>query len=417
MGLETVTHISDLNPANPTAVDPKSEGDNHIRNIKTALLNSFAGFDGAVLVTGTDGGAVNAYTLTPSTALTEYSERTVYLIEPTATNTAAATLSVSGLSAKAIKSVSGADLAAGDLVAGAPYAVIDNGTEFRLLSVTKNYIDQLAFSEALPAQSVGFVNSNGTTASFTKKHTGYAQDEVKGANIASAATVNLQSATGNLVHITGTTGITAITLDSGAERTVIFDGVLTLTHSASLLLPGGANITTAANDRMTVRGDTAGAIVTCYERADGTALAITAATGAEIKTGTSNTKNVTPAGVLSALGFSAYAQTADQTITSPLTIAHGLGRTPAFMQGFLKCTTAELGYSVGDIIPVSLGTVAGIAGSEDQGVIVRADATNIYLKFGDNGSAFAVIGLSGVSEGESSNITNANWKFFLRVLA
>ncbi|KRB73438.1 hypothetical protein [Noviherbaspirillum sp. Root189] len=99
-------------------------------------------------------------------------------------------------------------------------------------------------------------------------------NEIKGSNIASAATVNLDTATGNLVHITGTTTITAITLASGAERDVVFDGVLTLTHHATtLILPGGANITTAAGDRATFRGDGAGN-VRCmhYTKASGQAV-------------------------------------------------------------------------------------------------------------------------------------------------
>lgn len=72
----------------------------------------------------------------------------------------------------------------------------------------------------------------------------------KGADLASAATVNLGAATGNTVHITGTTTITAFdSVSAGIERTAIFDGALTLTHNAtSLILPTGANITTAAGD-------------------------------------------------------------------------------------------------------------------------------------------------------------------------
>lgn len=38
MALETVSHLSDLVATNPTAGDPVSQGDDHIRNIKTALL-------------------------------------------------------------------------------------------------------------------------------------------------------------------------------------------------------------------------------------------------------------------------------------------------------------------------------------------------------------------------------------------
>lgn len=69
--------------------------------------------------------------------------------------------------------------------------------------------------------------------------------------VASAATVDLGAiATGNYGHITGTTTITGFgTVAAGIERTVVFDGVLTLTHNAtSLILRTGANRTTAAGD-------------------------------------------------------------------------------------------------------------------------------------------------------------------------
>lgn len=76
----------------------------------------------------------------------------------------------------------------------------------------------------------------------------------KGADIASAATVDLSTATGNYVHITGTTTVTALgTLTAGVSYLLVFDGALTFTHNAtSLILPGAANITTAAGDRCEV---------------------------------------------------------------------------------------------------------------------------------------------------------------------
>lgn len=72
----------------------------------------------------------------------------------------------------------------------------------------------------------------------------------KSSNIASASTVDLSAATGDFVHITGTTTITAFSSQTaGNKRTVVFDGALTLTHNAtSLILPGAANIITAAGD-------------------------------------------------------------------------------------------------------------------------------------------------------------------------
>lgn len=276
MALEpSVVNIADLNTAWPSAADPKSNGDDHLRNLKTALKNAFAGFTGSVIVTGTDGGAANAYTLTPTQALPAYGARMIAVFAPTVANTGAATLSISGLPAKAVVSVSGAPLVLGDLAVGSVYSAFYDGTQFRLTSVTKNYVDQIVFNSALPAQALGFLRSDGVNAVFSKSHAGYAVDESKGADIASAATINLTTATGNLLHVTGTNSISAITIPVGAERTVIFDGVLTLTHGSALLLPGATNITTAAGDRMIVRGDAGGAAVVVYARANGLPIAYT----------------------------------------------------------------------------------------------------------------------------------------------
>jgi hypothetical protein len=95
-----------------------------------------------------------------------------------------------------------------------------------------------------------------------------------GADIASASTINLNNASGDLVDVTGTTTITAITLADGSERTVRFTGALTLTHGASLVLPTSANITTAAGDFAVFRGYASG-VVRCvsYHPLTGKALA------------------------------------------------------------------------------------------------------------------------------------------------
>lgn len=51
MTVENVTYISDLEPANPKGGDSIAQGDNHIRNTKLALRNTFPNIDGEVLVT------------------------------------------------------------------------------------------------------------------------------------------------------------------------------------------------------------------------------------------------------------------------------------------------------------------------------------------------------------------------------
>ena len=43
MALEVVTHIDELVATNPTASDPVSEGDDHVRNLKIAVLKNLSG--------------------------------------------------------------------------------------------------------------------------------------------------------------------------------------------------------------------------------------------------------------------------------------------------------------------------------------------------------------------------------------
>jgi len=75
-------------------------------------------------------------------------------------------------------------------------------------------------------------------------------NEFQGATIPSATTTDIGVATGNYIVVSGTTTITGLgTIQAGTRRIVEFSGALILTHNAtSLILPGGANITTTAGD-------------------------------------------------------------------------------------------------------------------------------------------------------------------------
>ena len=101
---------------------------------------------------------------------------------------------------------------------------------------------------------------------------------VRGADIASSGTVNLNNATGDCVDVTGTTTITAITLREGSQSVVRFTGALTLTHGSSLVLPGSANITTAAGDFAIFRGYASG-VVRCVSYTRSTGQAVVASGG------------------------------------------------------------------------------------------------------------------------------------------
>jgi hypothetical protein len=107
-----------------------------------------------------------------------------------------------------------------------------------------------------------------------------AQEWATGTAVASASTINLNATTGNRVHITGTTTITAVTLTRG-PRTLIFDGVLTLTHNSTTNnLPGGVNITTAAGDRAIYESD--GTTVYCVSYIKASGLPVVSGPGAAL---------------------------------------------------------------------------------------------------------------------------------------
>lgn len=89
-------------------------------------------------------------------------------------------------------------------------------------------------------------------------------------SVAASATINLSAIDADAVDVTGGGAtITAITLAEGLTRIIRFTGANTLTHSATLVLPGAQNITTASGDFMIVRGYAASAVrVVHYQRGD-----------------------------------------------------------------------------------------------------------------------------------------------------
>lgn len=91
------------------------------------------------------------------------------------------------------------------------------------------------------------------------------------ADIASAATVDIGAQLTTLLRVTGTTGITSFGTNYNGPRFLIFQGIVTLTHSATLVLPGAANITTAANDALIAVPISGGWQVVAYTRAAGIA--------------------------------------------------------------------------------------------------------------------------------------------------
>lgn len=170
-----------------------------------------------------------------------------------------------------LAAIAGLTIAKGSLIAGSgagALSALGVGSDGQVLTADAASAPGVKWT-TLSIGSGDLVSTNNLS-DLSSKKTGYDNLSIHGADIASAATINLESATGNLVDVTGTTTITAITLSEGHERTVRFTGALTLTHGSSLVLPGGASITTAAGDYAIFRGYAAG-VVRCvsYVKASG----------------------------------------------------------------------------------------------------------------------------------------------------
>lgn len=107
-------------------------------------------------------------------------------------------------------------------------------------------------------------------------------------------------------------------------------------------------------------------------------------------------------------------ESAQQTITSggALTLAHGLGVKPKLYQAFLQCTTADIGYSIGD--EVAINPHLNSDNTNAKGLVIVPDATNLNIRYGNDAAV-----LRGLRKdtGAASNFTIASWKLVMRAWA
>lgn len=197
MGLETGTYVNDLNTANPTSTDPKSQGDDHLRLIKSVLKNTFAGFPGLVVAIGTEaqGATVNDYVLTVAPAPAAYTTSFFAVFKATHTNTGAVTLAINALTAKTLKAVDGSALEAGDIENGAAVVAFYDGTDFFLISgndrVARNgdtYTGTHDFTNATLVMPQKVDSTGGTATNLTLTGTTAAPTPAAGDNSTKIAT-------------------------------------------------------------------------------------------------------------------------------------------------------------------------------------------------------------------------------------
>ena len=118
-------------------------------------------------------------------------------------------------------------------------------------------------------------------------------DTVQAATITATATIAIGTMAGNYAVVTGTATVSSF--GSGAAgllRILEWSGVTPLNNNSNLILPGGANLTTATGDLSIAISDGSAVWRIIHQRSSGGVIA--SATQAQQETGTSATMPVTP---------------------------------------------------------------------------------------------------------------------------
>ena len=195
----------------------------------------------------------------------------------------------------------------------------------------------------------------------------------------------------------------AVVIDGNASETI--DGATTYSlasqYASVILMSDGSNWLIKAYKT------TASAVASASTTAEGI---IEIATAAEVIAGSSTTLAVTPGHMKTALGFSTYYESAEQSIalSSATELTHSLGSIPKFMQVEFVCKTTDVGYAAGDRISVNdlRGDSTG-----NMGLITGYSTTKIFITVG------ASLRLLNKSTGSSGAMTEANWRIVARAWA
>ena len=131
----------------------------------------------------------------------------------------------------------------------------------------------------------------------------------KGGDISSASPLVIDT-DGNYFDVTGTTNFAAMTVEAGNFFMLQFDGVLTITHGSGIEIPGAANLTTAAGDR-----------IICYATAANTVEVMNVATEAAGGGGDLEAANNLSDVASAATSYGNIKQAASTTATGAIEIA------------------------------------------------------------------------------------------------
>lgn len=364
MALETGTFVNDLVTSNPPGSDQILQGDNHLRLIKTVLKNTFPNADkadylfDAVVKTGN-------YTVLTS-------DMHKFITVDASGGAVSITLPAMAASDDGWFIVVQKSDASANAV-----TVVGTINGAANLSLSSQYVSALVWWNG----SAWFAFNSAALASTTDVLTGTNTSKVvtpdalaalweQGSDIASAGTISVGE--GGYFNVTGTTTITDIdfaTDKAGRKVWLKFAGALTLTHnSTTLILPGGANITTAAGDTACFVSEGSDNVrCLTYHRAVG------GATQAQQEAGTDASSPVTPSvqqyhpSAIKVFAFITYSGSTPTLVTS-------YNMTSITDTGVGRCTaTFDRDFSSANWSG-QLTNNTGASGEEGDGLFIRSMA-------------------------------------------
>lgn len=225
----------------------------------------------------------------------------------------------------------------------------------------------------------------------------------QGTSIASAATTNIGGADSDFIRVTGTTTITSLGAGTKHHHAWIkFTGILTLTHNATgLILPGSANIVTAAGDIAEfVRISGSDWQCIAYHRATG--LPLNKSSQAQAEGGTDDTSVMTP--LRTAQAIAAQAQSAPVGAI----IAFAMQTPPG---GWLECAGQLLTQATYPALFAAIGTAFNVGG-EAATDFRLPDLRGEFMRGWDNGRGADTGRTFGSSQQDALQDIDGSWYSF-----
>ncbi len=194
---------------------------------------------------------------------------------------------------------------------------------------------------------------------------------------------------------------------SGGSVTIDNAGVTALTGGTAISVSGATGSVTVDNTGVTSL--TAGTGVGVSSSTGGVTVSnagvtsLTAGSGVSLS-GSTGSVTINATGIVKTFSSSPVAMGAPN---GTVTIPHTLGVQPLGVQLFMKCVTANAGYSPGDIVGCPMS-----AGETFETYFMRADTSNIYAKMGQTG-----IGIYNKSTNGITLVTLADWNLIANAWA